>query len=147
MDGNIIKRGTLPMLSLLGLERNSEYPNTINENIKIERVEGGNKMTPKEVSVALRRVQERYKNEITPTFEIRISDMAREAADAIDDLLALVDAKNMIVLHKGQTVATMIPNEDLLQIVVNDITVFSNENFEHSTDNYDIILKGEMRNE
>lgn len=45
-------------------------------------------MNPKEVSVALRKVQERYKSEVTPTFEVRVSDMAKTAADAIDNLLA-----------------------------------------------------------
>lgn len=45
-------------------------------------------MSPKEVSQALREVQEHYKNEITPTFRVRISDMAKDAADTIDALLA-----------------------------------------------------------
>ena len=48
-------------------------------------------MTPKECSIALRKVEKRYKNDITPTFEVRISDMASAAADAIDELLGLID--------------------------------------------------------
>jgi hypothetical protein len=43
-------------------------------------------MTPMEVLKELRTVQEKYKNATTHTFEVRISDMAKDAADAIDSL-------------------------------------------------------------
>jgi hypothetical protein len=48
-------------------------------------------MTPREVSRELRNVQEKYKGIATPTFSIRISDLARDAADAIDSLQTFVD--------------------------------------------------------
>ena len=44
-------------------------------------------MTPIEVLRELRRVQEKYKNNITHTGQIIISDLAKDAADAIDQLL------------------------------------------------------------
>ena len=47
-------------------------------------------MTPKEVSENLRKIQVKYKNIVTPTFEICISDMAKDAADAIDTLQVFV---------------------------------------------------------
>ncbi len=49
------------------------------------------KMTPKEVSTQLRLVAEKHKNDVTPTFRVRIADMAKDAADAIDSLQAFVD--------------------------------------------------------
>lgn len=48
-------------------------------------------MTPREVSKELRRVAKEHKDDIVPTFGIRISDMAEEAADAIDSLQYFVD--------------------------------------------------------
>ena len=51
-------------------------------------------MLPKEVSwplKELRHIQEKYKNVITPTLQIRISDMAKDAADAIDNQQAFID--------------------------------------------------------
>ena len=48
-------------------------------------------MRPREVSKELRLVQEKYKNVITLTFQPRISDMAKDAADAIDSLQAFVN--------------------------------------------------------
>ena len=48
-------------------------------------------MTPKNVSKQLRIVQEAYKDAFTPTFQPRISDMAKDAADAIDQLQSFVD--------------------------------------------------------
>ena len=35
-------------------------------------------MTPREVSKALRMIEENYKGSFTPTFQLRISDMARD---------------------------------------------------------------------
>ena len=43
-------------------------------------------MTPKEVSKHLRLVQEKYKNTVPDTFEVNVSDMAMDAANAIDSL-------------------------------------------------------------
>lgn len=43
-------------------------------------------MTPQEVLEELRRVQEKYKNVTTPTFEVCITDMAKDAADTIEML-------------------------------------------------------------
>jgi pyruvate/2-oxoglutarate dehydrogenase complex dihydrolipoamide acyltransferase (E2) component len=43
-------------------------------------------MNSKEVYRELRAVQEKYKNKKTETFEIRISDMAKDAADTIEAL-------------------------------------------------------------
>jgi len=48
-------------------------------------------MLPKEVSKELRIIQEKYKNVITPTLQVRISDMAKDAADAIDSQQAFID--------------------------------------------------------
>lgn len=48
-------------------------------------------MKPKEVSKELRWVQKKYKDVITPTFQVRISDMAKDAADAIDNQQAFID--------------------------------------------------------
>ena len=48
-------------------------------------------MTPREVSKALRMIEENYKDSFTPTFQPRISDMARDSANAIDILQAFVD--------------------------------------------------------
>lgn len=48
-------------------------------------------MTPREVSKELRLVQEKHKGDFTPTFNVIISDMARDAANAIDTLLAATD--------------------------------------------------------
>lgn len=48
-------------------------------------------MTPREVLVELRRIEEKYKNINTPTFEVVISDMARDAANAIEELLSFTD--------------------------------------------------------
>lgn len=47
-------------------------------------------MTPEQVSRELRLVAEQRRGEATPTFGIRISDMAGSAADAIDQLLAII---------------------------------------------------------
>ena len=43
-------------------------------------------MNPNEVLIELRNVQEKYKNVSTDFFQIRVSDMARDAADAIEEL-------------------------------------------------------------
>lgn len=48
-------------------------------------------MTPREVARELRNVQEKHKDDVTPTFGTCISDMARDAANAIEGLLAFVD--------------------------------------------------------
>lgn len=48
-------------------------------------------MIPREVSKELRAVQEKYKNIVPLTFDIRVSDMAKDAADAIDFLQTFVD--------------------------------------------------------
>jgi len=48
-------------------------------------------MTPKEVSEKLRVIVEQHKGEYTETFGLRISDMATDAADAIDSLQVFVD--------------------------------------------------------
>jgi len=48
-------------------------------------------MTPREVSRQLRQVQEKHKDDFTPTFNICLSDMARDSANAIDNLLVFVD--------------------------------------------------------
>jgi len=45
-------------------------------------------MTPQETSRELRFVQRKHEDDFTPTFSINISDMARDAANAIDELLA-----------------------------------------------------------
>jgi len=47
-------------------------------------------MTPSEVCRELRLVQEKYKDKTYDTFDVRISDMAKDAADAIDELLEKV---------------------------------------------------------
>lgn len=44
-------------------------------------------MKPKEVLQELRKVQHKYKTELTPTFRPRISDMAKDSADTIEKLL------------------------------------------------------------
>lgn len=44
-------------------------------------------MKPQEVLKELRAVQEKYKNVTTSTFEVRITDMAKDAADTIDLLI------------------------------------------------------------
>ena len=48
-------------------------------------------MTPQEVSRNLRVVQEKHKNDFTPTFNVCLSDMARDSANAIDTLLAATE--------------------------------------------------------
>jgi hypothetical protein len=48
-------------------------------------------MTPKETAEELRRVQKRYKDAFTGTGSINISDMAADAASAIEDLQRVVD--------------------------------------------------------
>jgi gas vesicle protein len=49
--------------------------------------QGGRRgMNPKETYRELRAVQEKYKNKKTETFEIRISDMAKDVADTIEAL-------------------------------------------------------------
>jgi len=53
-------------------------------------------MTPKEVSEELRRVQKKYAEVVTETFQLRISDMARDAANAIDSLSAFTDLINSL---------------------------------------------------
>ena len=53
-------------------------------------------MTPKEVSKELRKVQARNENAITLTGQIRISDMAKDAADAIDSQAAFIDLINSL---------------------------------------------------
>lgn len=53
-------------------------------------------MTPKEVSKELRKVQARNENTITLTGQIRISDMAKDAADAIDSQAAFIDLINSL---------------------------------------------------
>lgn len=83
-------------------------------------------MTPKECSIALRKVEKRYKNDTTPTFEVRISDMASTAADAIDELLGLIDQENkrldIIELHDGQKVRV---REEEFCIMIKEITTYS----------------------
>lgn len=44
-------------------------------------------MSPNEVLRQLRYQQEKHKNDIVPSFGLRISDMARDAANAIDGLM------------------------------------------------------------
>ena len=41
----------------------------------------------------LRQVQEQHKNDRVSTFELRVSDMARDAADVIEYLLKLQEEK------------------------------------------------------
>jgi len=53
-------------------------------------------MKPKEVSEKLRVVVEQHKDEYTQTFGLRISDMATDAADAIDSLQVFVDLINSL---------------------------------------------------
>lgn len=53
-------------------------------------------MKPKEVSEKLRVVMEQHKDEYTETFGLRISDMARDSADAIDSLQIFVDLINSL---------------------------------------------------
>jgi len=48
-------------------------------------------MTSRETLQALRRIQETHKDDFVGTFELRIADMAKDAADAIESLLAFVD--------------------------------------------------------
>ena len=60
-------------------------------------------MTPREVLNELRLVQEKYKDDTTPAFQVRISDMARDSADAIDSLLTFVD--NIFALPNCQDCA------------------------------------------
>ena len=48
-------------------------------------------MDPKEVSRLLRSVQEKYKDKPIFTGDLRITDMARDSADAIDSLLARIE--------------------------------------------------------
>ena len=85
-------------------------------------------MTPKECSIALRKVEKRYKNDTTPTFEVRISDMASTAADAIDELLGLIDQGNkrldIIELHDGQKVKVRVGEEEFC-IMIKEITAYS----------------------
>ncbi len=49
-------------------------------------------MTPKQVLQELRRVQQQYKDKVTPTFDVRISDMAKDAADTIESLLDFINS-------------------------------------------------------
>lgn len=53
-------------------------------------------MTPEQVSRELRLVAEKRRGEATPTFGIRISDMADAAADAIDQLLAIIEGSIVV---------------------------------------------------
>ena len=48
-------------------------------------------MTPQEVSKELRLIQEKHKDDKVFTFEPRISDMAKDAADAIDEQQKFID--------------------------------------------------------
>ena len=109
-------------------------------------------MTPKECSIALRKVEKRYKNEITPTFEVRISDMASTAADAIDELLGLIDQENnrldIIELHDGQKVRVRVREEEFC-ILVKDITfnnnlLYKQPDFSGNGKIYKILLGGDM---
>lgn len=48
-------------------------------------------MTPRDVSKALRMIEENYKDSFTPSFQPCIVDIARESANAIDALQEFVD--------------------------------------------------------
>lgn len=50
-------------------------------------------MTPTETLAELRRVEEKHKGEFTSTFHINISDMARDAANAIEELLSIINSE------------------------------------------------------
>jgi hypothetical protein len=66
-------------------------------------------MNPKETYRELRAVQEKYKNKKTDTFEIRISDMAKDAADTIEALqkqLAPLQGKAVLVMDMPKTCMT-----------------------------------------
>ncbi len=62
-------------------------------------------MNPREVSKELRLVQEKHKNDFTPTFGLCISDMAGDAANAIDSLIssAQFSHKHPVVTICGST--------------------------------------------
>jgi len=49
-------------------------------------------MTPRETLVSLRRIQANHKNDFVGTGELRISDMAEDAANAIESLLVFFDS-------------------------------------------------------
>ena len=51
-------------------------------------------MNPREVSKQLRLVQEKHKNDFTPTCGLCISDMAGDAANAIDSLISSAQFKS-----------------------------------------------------
>ena len=51
-------------------------------------------MNPREVSKQLRLVQEKHKNDFTPTGSLCISDMAGDAANAIDSLISSAQFKS-----------------------------------------------------
>ena len=53
-------------------------------------------MTPREVSKQLRIVEKKYKDSFTSFGEIVISDMAKDAADAIDSQQAFIDFINSL---------------------------------------------------
>lgn len=48
-------------------------------------------MTPTEVLKGLREVQEKYKNVTSLTFQVNVSDMAKDAADTIESQQAFID--------------------------------------------------------
>lgn len=54
-------------------------------------------MDPKTVLRDLRNVQEHHKNDFTPTFQISVSDMARDAANTIESLINKVESLQVFV--------------------------------------------------
>jgi len=56
-------------------------------------------MEPRQTLSELRRVQNKYENVVTPTFQIVISDMARDAANTIEQLLTIIDNYGWISVH------------------------------------------------
>jgi len=106
-------------------------------------------MSPTDVSKELRIIQEKYKNMITPTFQIRISDMAKDAADAIDNQQVFIDLIGTLPTCNecgdkqcsyrpglGQTVRYNCP---LFQSLIQDFDTQAEEQYK----NFFKILKGE----
>jgi len=68
-------------------------------------------MTPIKILTELRKIQEKHKNDVVSTFDIRISDMAKDSADAIDALI--VQVKYLWgLLDDIDTVGDMVKNND-----------------------------------